>query len=319
MFGRKRRPVEYVRVPPGAGQLRSRSRVESIAKTPWIEAATSAVIGAALLALGKPDLGELTWILGVALSFTRYAFSQKLEDEMAATRNLTAVVDLQRELRVGQFQELLRIYLEITEPEFYRVKDTIVTEAISRLTKLAHEKTSGELATGEYFNWLFPELQSTSSGSEIWAISMMLNIEWLESQVEQTFLDLNLDAAKRRVYVERIFVAHRAEVPRLLENPYIRAQYDSAGEYLNPMVVEREYLESHDPTLLRRLGDGLIGVDDRVVLVDISSPEGYRGYVTMNAGDIANLRRMYDNLRVNARRMRDVIPALPARSSDGGV
>lgn len=286
-------------------------QAEALAKTPWIEVAVSVFVGIALLFLGKTELAQVSWILGVALSLTRNAFVKKLEEEMTPVHRLAAIIDLQRQLSVKQFQEMLRMYLEITETEFGRVKDVIITETIEKLEKLARQKRSEELATGEYFNWLFSTLRGTTSGSEIWAVSMMLSIEWRESEVEQTFLDLNLAAAERGVYVERIFVVRRTDIPLLLSNKYIKAQYDNAGTYLKPLVVEREYLEQHDPSLLKHLGDGLIAVDDRVALIDISSPEGYRGQVTMNSGDIAKLRRWYENLSVNARPLKQAIQALP--------
>jgi hypothetical protein len=293
--------------------------LEGIAKTPWIEAALSVFTGLVLLIFGKTDLAQVTWIIGIALSFTRYAFSKKLEEEMSSVRNLASIIDLERQIRVDSFLEMVRVYLEISEPEFRTVKDGIVKEASDRLSTLAREKTSEELATGEYFTWLFDELRSTVAGSRIWAISMMLEIEWLESQVEQTFLDLQLTAAGKGVDVERIFVVRRKDIPQLLSNKYIKAQFEKAGKRLRPLVVEREYLETHDPTLLSQLGDGLMGIDARVVLIDISSPTGYRGRVTMNPSSIASLQRMYTNLRSNARPMADAIRSLQTNDGTGAV
>jgi hypothetical protein len=139
----------------------------------------------------------------------------------------------------------------------------------------------------------------------------MLQIEWDESPAERTFIRDNLDAAARGVFVERIFVVPRSEIPKLSSNQAIKAQLDGAGKFLNPMVVEREYLEGHDPQLLKQLGDGLLAVDMRVVLIDVLSPEGIRGYVTMNQPEIARLRRMFENLRVHARPMAEVVAAAP--------
>lgn len=283
------------------------SRARSIASLPWIEAVVSIVVGLILLAIDKQDLAELTWIIGVALSFTRYAFEKRLEEELQPVHKLAQVVDLQRDLSITQLQVLIKAYLDITEVEFKQVKDSFVAEAIENLQKLMQQKTSNVLATGDYYNWLLPFIEAAPRGSKIWAVSMMMDVEWDDSPPEQNFIRLNLEAAKRGVFVERVFVVKKNDIPQLLSIPPIKAQYDNASEFLRPLVVEREYLEAHDPQLLKQLGDGLMAFDTRVALIDISSPEGIRGYVTMNQGEINRFRRLFDNLKIHARHMKDVV------------
>lgn len=298
-------PLSTAEPPPSGQQI-----VKTLAATPWIEAGISMVLGLIFLFFQKRELAEITWVIGAALGFTRYAFIKTLEEKMEPLQRLASVIDLQRQMSVGQFQEMLRIYLEILEPEFRQVKDTIVADAIDRLEKLAQQKTSNELPTGDYYNWLLPIIRSTQPGSRIWAISMMMGAEWDESPPEETFLELNLDAARRGVLVERIFVAPRELIPKLSHYRAIKAQMDNAGRFMKPLVVEREYLESRDPQLLQQLGDGLMAFDTRVAMIDIESPEGIRGYVTMNQGEIVRLRQRFDNLRVHARDLNEVIKRL---------
>lgn len=305
-FGRKKSHNRTEKRNGKTPRHRSGGKFEKLAKTPWIEAIITVFIGLVLLHFQKKDLAEFTWILGAALSFTRYAFVKKLEEEMAPVDKISSIIDLQGELSVAQFREMLRVYLEISEPEFLGVKENIIAEANEKLEKIARQKTSDELETGEYFNWLFSALQNTRSGDQIWAISMTLEIEWIESAVEQTFLDLQLDAVDREVFLERIFVVPHDKVTKLLENKYIKYQFQKTSDKLLLFIVEKEYLEKHDPALLKQLGDGLIGVNDRVVLIDISSPEGYRGRVTMNPAEIKKLRHMYDRLHVYGSPMKSI-------------
>lgn len=293
--------------------------IESLATGPWMEALMGIVVGLIFLLAGKRELAELTWVIGAALSVTRYAFARKLEDEMDPVHKLAAVVDLQREVSLAQFQEMIRVYLEVTEPEFRRVKDTVVTEAIDRLLRLARQKTSDELAMGDYYNWLFPILELAPSGSTVWAISTMLTAEWDDSAAERTFLRLNLEAADRGVLVERIFIVPKANITQLGGNHAIREQIRHAGEFLHPLLVEREHLEQRDPRLLQEVGDGLIAFDTRVALIDVSSPNGAaRGYVTMKHDEIARLRRLFENLCVHADPMGDVV-TVPDDHEDGNA
>lgn len=139
----------------------------------------------------------------------------------------------------------------------------------------------------------------------------MLDVEWDDSPAEENFLRLNLDAVKRGVFLERIFVVKHADISMLLTNKAVKAQVDNAGKFLTPLIVEREYLETHDPQLIGQVGAGLSAFDRRVALIDSQTPDGLRGYVTMNPGEIARLRRIYENLRVHARDLVGVVQPKP--------
>ena len=70
--------------------------------------------------------------------------TKKLEEEMELVHTLASIVDLQHDISLSQFQELVRVYLEITEPEFKQVKEGVVAEVTDRLQRLAQQKTSDE-------------------------------------------------------------------------------------------------------------------------------------------------------------------------------
>lgn len=284
---------------PASGD--NRSRLEAVAQAPFIEAAIGLVFGLLFFFLKQRTLAQLTWLLGPALSFSRYALLERLRGELRAIDQLVTYVDLLQKSTVDDITRLIQLYVSIPEPELRVLKDSALRDCETRMAKLSAEKRSDELDTGEYFNWLFPFLESAKPGSRIWAISMMLTIEWETSQEEDDFLALNLDAASRKVLVERIFVVPEGSAAEFRANKYIKAQLDAANDYLHPLYVTREYLARRDPRLLEQLGEGIIAVDSRVVLVDISSPQGFRGVVTMNADDIRLWERRFNNLRVYAR------------------
>jgi hypothetical protein len=296
----------------------SPSKWESLAATPFVEAAISIAIGFFFVLLDRRQLAEITWVVGAALSFTRFAFSKKLEQELASVDRLAKIVDFQLEVPTEQFQALFRTYLQITEPEFVKVKHTIVTDALEGLTRLAHDKRSEELATSDYYNWLLPILESTSHGSSVWAVSMMFAAEWDDSPAESEFLRLTLDAVERGVSIERVFVAPKADIASMSRNPAVRAQLEKAGAFMKPLIAEREVLESRDPRLLKRLGDGMIGFDNRVAMVDVFSSDGQvRGYVTMNDGEISRLRLDFERLKVHAKRLNEVLRE--SADAQGGI
>jgi hypothetical protein len=243
--------------------------------------------------------------MGPALSIGRFLFTRTLAKEMEPAHRMAETLDIQNTLKLRDFQDMMGLYLRIGEPEFGIHKDTITADAKEKLRKLAEEKVTDELSTGEYYAWLNPMLETAPAGSTIWAISMMLTTEWDESHEEEAFLAQNIAAANRGVIVDRIFVVPRAKIPGLKRHRGVRAHIDDKSGNLHPMIVEREHLESRGGSLLSSLGDGIIAFGNRVVLVDIDRPGGIRGRVSMNANHVASWRRKFDLLRTYARPLND--------------
>jgi hypothetical protein len=144
-------------------------------------------------------------------------------------------------------------------------------------------------------------IERSEPGSQIWAVSMMLESEWNDSPPERRFLKANTEAAERGVQIDRIFVIPEAHIaPALSANVGIRSHLERGGDNLRGSVVKREYLEQHDSLLLKELGDGLIAFDETVALIDSSSEGEIRGKATMNPSELRRLRRLFDNLKVHS-------------------
>ncbi len=268
---------------------------------PLIEAVMALFFGLIFyFVLKNKILAELTWVLGPALSISRRSLEQHLEDQFHQLRMLTNYVDLIQSDIGDSFRRIIQLYAQVSESDFREIKDGIIKNTETKLSKLAHNKCSDELNTGEYFDWLFRFLQNTRPGEKIWAISMNLDIEWNESQEEETFLQLNLEAAARNVIVERIFVVSKDFIEEFITNTYVKRQLEDRSGNLHPLFVTKEHLEDVDKKLLRSLGEGIIAVDEHVVLVDIASNEGFRGIVTMNPTEIETWSRRFRQLHLYA-------------------
>jgi len=60
--------------------------------------------------------------LGPALGVTRFLIVKQIKEEMADVHALATVVDLQQQVEIQQLSDTIRIYLEVTEEEFRKVK-----------------------------------------------------------------------------------------------------------------------------------------------------------------------------------------------------
>ena len=150
--------------------------------------------------------------------------------------------------------------------------EALLGETVGAPKKLAFLGETPELSAGAYYDFLEPLIDDAAPGSEIWALSTMMTIEWTDHPFEREFLFANLDAAERGVRIQRIFVVPESNVLTFRENPAVAAQI--AKRNLSTLYVVRERLAISDRRLLGQIGPGIIAFDDELVLVDRHSEEG---------------------------------------------
>jgi hypothetical protein len=203
--------------------------------------------------------------------------------------------------------EMVSTYDRITEPEFAQIKDWVIREATRKLQELADAKTSGALATSQFYRWLLPAIAGAQRGTEVWAVSMLPDCEYDGSPEENTFLAENIEAARRGVSIRRGFVIPEAATA-WRTNSGIVAHYKHRSETFRARLAHRDDLVRDDPGLLEVIGDGLIAFDNRVVQKDIVAPDGtIGGRVTMNAKEIAGLRDAFERLWSRGRDIEEVV------------
>jgi hypothetical protein len=257
--------------------------------------------------LENVSLATMSYLIGPALSISRYLLTHsifgKLDADLDDVHALARTTDLLRKRGTSELSDLLNSYLSVTEPAFAKLKSLVVSQASESLHQLADAKRSGQLNTPAYYSWLLPELEEAQPGSRIWAVSMMLDCEWDDSPEEEKFLDLNLEAVRRGVLLDRVFVVSKQNVQEMLRNRAVQAQLRLCGAGLSPFIVFCEDLERRDAGFLHSLGAGFIAFDgnDREILVDQHSPDGIRGYVTRNPHELLVLERRFGELKNFAR------------------
>jgi len=288
----------------------------------WIDAILAIVAALIAYFAHNEELAALFALFGGLIVVSRLIFQnivakdtksirEQIEKSLAPLEQLKRVIDLQQSSRIAEINQLLQLYLSITEKEFRTVKDSILLRTTGKLQRLAVSKVSDDLTTSEYYQWLLPMLADTSAGEKIRAVSIMHLSEWDESPVETQFLQQNIEAAERGVVVERVFVAAKDTLTVAPANPAITLHSEAVENGLNGYVVEREWLQSHDNDLLKQAGEGMIILGTRVALVDKFTPTGEaRGWVTMDSTEIARLIDIFERLKMNSRPLK--APALNA-------
>ena len=215
-------------------------------------------------------------------------------------QKISNLIDIREESKVDTIKKMLDIYLNITEKEFSKVKDGILTEAINSLNKLKNNKRSEELASSEYYEWLLPILNNIGTGQSIKAVSCMFDTEWDDSPAEQKFIQGNVNAGKRGATVERIFIMKNDILDEALKIPAVSHHTVEEKEtyQLNGFYADREKIERKEPKLIDDIGHGFILFNRTVALIDKFDEGGQvRGVVTMNEYDIRALEKIFSRLR----------------------
>jgi hypothetical protein len=275
-----------------------------LSSVPRFEAIASLLIGGVVAIFVSPGFGAVIWAVGAVITLSEARHDARLDERFQKVDRLAEVFDLSESCEVDELGSLISNYLAIPEPELARVKNSVIATARDDLSRLATEKSSGELPSGEYYSWLLPMLGKARQGAVIRALSMMMDCEWDDSEPERRFIQENIDAAERGVVVERVFVSTSAVMLQAIEKmPAVRPQLAfQQPSNLKGFFVDHSYLERSDAGLLKKLGDGFIDIDGRVALVDLHSIDGSaRGEVTMRQAELSKLRDIHDQLLVHAR------------------
>lgn len=271
---------------------------------PIPELVVTIVAGGFVALVLDEDVAIVTWIIGALLTFHEARREARLTDKLERIDKLSEAFDLSNTCDVEALNNLIRSYLAIPEPEFARVKDGVIASARDELLRLSNEKSSGELPSGEYYSWLLPMLDAAQPGTTIRALSMMMEVEWDDSEPERRFIEKNREAAERGVSVERVFVSTPQvllQAMRDVEAVRLHTS-DTAPELLRGYFVDRAYLERSDSSLVKKLGSGFIDLNGRVALVDLHGEDGVaRGEVTMKGARLEQIGDIHAQLMLHAR------------------
>ena len=195
-----------------------------------------------------------------------------------------------------QLKKLVDLHSKIEQSFLLEEKDLIIERAFNNLHLLYHHNYTQPLSETEFYDRCERLIKSTSSRSTIKAISVMLKCEWNDSEEETQFWKANLDAVRRRVTLERIFIIRKNESHRILKIPQIRNHIKNSSGFLKSYIIEREYLHEIDPELLVSVGDGFL-LFDKTALLDKDPQTGSRGFLVTDEDKLVQLHNLFDSLK----------------------
>lgn len=278
----------------------------------WLEPLI-AVIAAVVLyfPLNQRALGAATGILGALLTVGNVSQLIRLRNEFAQVSKLAEIADLTLACDVQVIRDMLRLYVSISAPELTIIRDEAVENCSGTLSRLAYDKISPELTSGEYHIWLAKMLAISAERKEVVkAVSVMEESAWDELPAERKFLQANIDAAKAGASISRIFITTKGRLAAPENRKVYESHIQHAGDGLIAHIVMNDTLAAHDSHLMSEAASGFIIFGSRVALIDVSVPPAEaKGTVTMNSAQLKNLENLFDRLQLHAQLAVDVINA----------
>lgn len=262
-------------------------------------------------------------IIGIYTTAQTFTLKKVFEDSLLPLKKIEEIFDLNADTQV--FNELSEYYLRITENVFADIKNDIVQDAVLSLKEISQTKTLS-LNKSQFYDQIFQMLEFKSIPyKKIWAVSTLLEHEWIDDQYEGRFLEENFRVAENNVVLERIFIIPDENIKSILANEhhpitrhflYCPSCIDGEDEVLNrnkakfcktcsvkeksnvrPYIVSTNFVNKYQPELLRQ-SYGFIAFDNRLIFVDSKDPtdESF-SRISMSEGEIKKATDIFSTLK----------------------
>mgnify|MGYP001149483725 CR=1 FL=1 len=163
---------------------------------------------------------------------------------------------------------------------------------------------TANLETGIFYRAIQQYFKKLNKESHLWCASTMLEDEWTEEPLEMNFRVLNLEAANRRVNMERIFIFRKSEIKKFKNNKTLKIYMQSN---MKTWFVDYHEILEKEPKLLQIVGDGWDGIDEETLIVDLPSNCQERGYISQNKREVKKAYACFEELKKYAKDLKEVL------------
>ncbi len=266
----------------------------------FAEVLAAAVVGILLyFPLNNPELAKLTWAVGLLYMVSNLKQAKMLHDELEPVHTLCKMLGFKDKCEVEEISEILEYYLKIDSDRLGPLRSAVVKECRCELRRLAVERASQAICDTQYYDWLMRMLRLCKKGDRVLAVSTMDESAWTDVLPEQRYLQQNIEAAKRGVHVDRIFITTQERLAKVpianVLGKYVR------NRNMRAYIVLNEVLSAQDSHLLSEVGPGFILFNSEIVMIDSSVPPGSAaGKVSMNDDTLQKYADLFKSLLIHA-------------------
>lgn len=261
-----------------------------------VELAVAFTVGLILyFPLKNKDLAKLIWAIGPVLTLLSLQITMAIRKELTMASNASAALDLSATCSIDKISRILNLYLQIDNPELRPVKEDYIDSCVEALRDLASGRTSPNISGTDYYRWLKSMLEGCMRKDYIYAASTMIESAWSELAPENAYMEQNIEAAKRGVLIERVFITSRDRLndPKNLD---ILRKYVGSG--MRAYIVFADLI-SQDQRMIQRVGPGFVVFGERAAMIDDSvPPDEANGRVSTDPSTLKRYKELFECLKL---------------------
>ena len=225
-------------------------------------------------------IGSLVWIVGSYLSLNNALSIITTREEMGKIKS---------ELR--ESNTVCGLNLSVEDEDYEEIKNEKLLDYISFLKQL--KEGTAKINGNAYYSWL--NNQVDKCGKVLYAISAMQEANWINDCRERTFYDHNVQAQKRGVKVNRIFITTVERMNQRINREIIIKHVE---DNMESFVI---YLSDITDQQIKPIAEkGFLVLDDRIAFSDLEPPSETVGIAMKNKNDIRQYMKWYNQLAIQA-------------------
>lgn len=180
----------------------------------------------------------------------------------------------------------------------------LVINNIGNVIEFNKNSKSQKFSMGEYYHILKYYIDTLKENNTRWAISPMRYDEWNTDPLEIDFKIWCIDAANKGSNIEMYYMFSKDKIKEYKNNKTIRLYINSN---INTFYIDYDLVKLNDPELLTIIDNGIAGVDDKYVILDLPENGLFRGFISKNKDDINKYYNCYLKIKKYAVPLKSIL------------
>lgn len=147
------------------------------------------------------------------------------------------------------------------------------------------------------YDWLYSCIENTDMNDKVMAISFCNDNEWNGNKEEIEWTNLNIDALKRGVMMQRIFIYPDNKKELVLNNKYISKFLDYKKHNLQLLFISERRVKEVLKERINEIIPGVLTFNDDIAFIDVTDDVDNRGYTIFNKEKINTFYEIYNILK----------------------
>jgi len=147
------------------------------------------------------------------------------------------------------------------------------------------------------YDWLYSCIENTDNNDKVMAISFCNDNEWNNNKEEIEWTNMNIDALRRGLKMQRIFVYPDNKKEIVLNNKLISKFIDYKKDNLELLFISKSKTKEVLKDRINEIIPGILTFNNDIAFIDVIDDEDNRGYTIFEKEKIRKYYEIYDILK----------------------